>query len=134
MNSTCYIKNIVNCVIKQSGKQSPTKCCKAHLNISTQKMRYTNALPLPLPLWAKTLGVGSTNVDTFCCEGHGGRVTRVVSQFKNKSTIVQNQRKSCTKKPNGADQNCFNFLYQYLVRYEISTSLIKPKEIDLKLS
>ena len=97
-------------------------------------MRYINTLPLPLPLWAKTLGVGSTNVDTFCCEGHGGRVTRVVSQFKNKSTIMQNQRKS-TEKTNGVDQNCFNLiLYQYFVRYEISSSLTKPKEINLKFS
>ena len=33
VNSTCYIKKIVNCTIKQSGKKSLTKCCKGHLNI-----------------------------------------------------------------------------------------------------
>ena len=30
--------------------KSPTKCWKAHLNISISKMRYINAIPLPLPL------------------------------------------------------------------------------------
>ena len=44
VNSTGYIK-IVNCAIKQSGKKSPTKCGKAHLNIYTLKMRYINAIP-----------------------------------------------------------------------------------------
>ena len=33
LNSSCYIKKIVSCTIKQSGKKSPTKCCKVHLNI-----------------------------------------------------------------------------------------------------
>jgi len=47
VNSTCYIKKVVNCAIKQSGK-SPIKCSKAHLNISTYKMRYINALTLTI--------------------------------------------------------------------------------------
>ena len=34
VNSTGSIK-IVTCAIKQSGKTSPTKSCKAHLNIYT---------------------------------------------------------------------------------------------------
>ena len=49
MNSTGDIK-IVNCAIKQSGKNSPTKCCKRHLNIYTSNMRYINAIPILLPL------------------------------------------------------------------------------------
>ena len=60
-------------------------------------MCYIYALPLPLPLWAKALGVGSTNVDTFCCEGHGGRVTRVVSQFIRTSLLLCKTRESPQK-------------------------------------
>ena len=49
MTSAGDIK-LVNCAIKQSGKKSPTKCCKRHLNIYTSNMRYINAIPILLPL------------------------------------------------------------------------------------
>ena len=48
VDSTGYIK-IVNCAIKQSGKKSPTKCCKRHLNIYTLKRLYINAITILLP-------------------------------------------------------------------------------------
>ena len=36
----------MNCVIKLRLAKSPKKCCKTHLNISIEKMRYINAIPL----------------------------------------------------------------------------------------
>ena len=46
VNSTSYIKKIVNCAIKLRLAKSPIKCCKTHLNISLKKIRDINAIPL----------------------------------------------------------------------------------------
>ena len=46
MNSTCYIKKIVNCAIEQ---KSPTKCRKVHLNIIHIENALYKCITIPIP-------------------------------------------------------------------------------------
>ena len=47
VNSTCYIKKKKDCELRHKAvwQKTPTKCCKATLNIPIKKMRYINTIP-----------------------------------------------------------------------------------------